>query len=151
MKRYLLCELDDHHYTEPEFYTYESRADAFKNAIEDCINEANDDCQIEITDCQKRISVSFDYDSFLVAEIKEVDLDAGVHAVVWHHAYEGVGFKVLFQGSYIECLKKRREFIKKAFEENDYSGGDNTDFDIETDNCIDTGIEWEMYSIVALN
>lgn len=38
----------------------------------------------------------------------------------------------------------------KRLEENDYSGGDNTDFDMENDNCIDTGIEWEVYSIVKL-
>ena len=33
MKRYLLCELDDEHYAEPEFYIYDSREGAFKDAV----------------------------------------------------------------------------------------------------------------------
>ena len=38
--------------------------------------------------------------------------------------------------------------IKKSFDTFDYSDGDNEDFDPETDNVIDTGMEWEVYSIV---
>ena len=151
MKRYLLCTLDDENYAEPKFYAHESREKAFKNAVEDCINAADGgDFQMEVENNQNRISVNFDYDNFFVTEIKELDLDDGNYAIIWHHAYEGVGFEVLFQGTYRICVEKRKELIKKAFEENDYSGGDNTDFDMENDTCIDTGIEWEMYSIVNL-
>lgn len=151
MKRYLLCALNDENYTEPKFYIYESREEAFKNAVEDCINAADGgDFQLEVENNQNRISVNFDYDNFFVTEIKELDLDDGNCAIIWHHAYEGVGFEVLFQGTYDECVEKRKDFIKKAFEENDYSGGDNSDFDMENDACIDTGIEWEIYSIVKL-
>ena len=151
MKRYLLCALDDESYTEPKFYIYESREEAFKNAVEDCINAADGgDFQMKVENNQNRISVNFDYENFFVTEIKELDLDDGNYAIIWHHAYEGVGFEVMFQGTYDECIEKRKEFIKKAFEENDYSGGDNTDFDMENDTCIDTGIEWEVYSIVKL-
>lgn len=151
MKRYLLCALDDENYTEPEFYIYDSREGAFKDAVEDCINAADGgDFQMKVENNQNRISVNFDYEKFFVTEIKELDLDDGNYAIIRHHAYEGVGFEVLFQGTYDECVEKRKEFIKKAFEENDYSGGDNSDFDMENDACIDTGIEWEIYSIVKL-
>lgn len=37
------------------------------------------------------------------------------------------------------------------FAKNDFSSGDNEDFDFETDTCIDTGEEWEMFDIVNVN
>ena len=152
MKRYLLCALDDQNYTEPYFFTHDSYKQALDEALETAISLLKEwgNGSIVISDDKKRIDVTNgNEERFWVAEIKELDTDEEC-AVVWHHAYEGVGFEVLFQGRYSECVEKRRELIKKAFEENGYSGGDNTDFDMENDDCIDTGIEYEMYSIVSL-
>ena len=57
MKRYLLCALDDENYTEPKFYIYESREEAFKDAVEDCINAADGgDFQMKVENNQNRIS-----------------------------------------------------------------------------------------------
>ena len=86
MKRYLLCELDDEHYAEPEFYIYDSREGAFKDAVEDCINAADGgDFQMKVENNQNRISVNFDYEKFFVTEIKELDLDDGNYAIIRHH------------------------------------------------------------------
>lgn len=152
MKKYLLCALDDENYADPYFYTHNSYKQALDEALETAISLLKEwgNGNITFSEYEKRVDVkNINGEQFWVAEIKELDTDEQC-AVVWHHAYEGVGFEVLFQGTYTECVEKRKEFIKKAFEENDYPGGDNTDFDMENDDCIDTGIEWEMYSIVSL-
>ena len=151
MKRYLLCKLYDEQYTDPYFNVY----DVYKQALDEVIEIGTDFIKehlggsLVIGDDKKRIDVHYGSE-FLVFEIKEVDLDVGDCVIVWHHAYNGVDFRMLFQGTAAECVEKRKELIKKAFEENDYSSGNNTDFDMGNDTCIDTGIEYEMYSIVSL-
>ncbi len=60
-------------------------------------------------------------------------------------------FQFLDKGHNEECVKKRIAIIKRMFAENDFSSGDNEDFDFETDTCIDTGEEWEMFDIVNVN
>ena len=47
-------------------------------------------------------------------------------------------------------IQKRREELKKIFDGYDLSNGDNEDFDMENDNVVDTGEEWEVFSIVKI-
>lgn len=153
MKKYLSCALNDENYTEPYFHVYNTYKQALNEVLDTAVSliKGWQNGSIVISDDEKRIDTkNVNGERFWVSEIKEVDLRAGNYAIVWHHAYEGVGFEVLFQGTYSECVEKRKEFIKKSFEENDYADGDNTDFNMEHDTCIDTGIEWEVYSIVKL-
>ena len=149
--KYILCELDDEDYAYPTFAVYDLHKAAFDEAIKDCLNVVNgEDFRMEVTHNRNRISVNFGCDKFFVTEIKELNETKGDYALVWHHAYNGVGFHVEFIGSYKECEAKRKEEIKKSFDERDLSGGDNSDFDIETDNIVDTGEEWEVFSIVRI-
>lgn len=149
--KYLLCELDDEHYTEPAFTIYESKKEAFTNAVASCMEIVEDnDFQMEVTEGQNRVAVDYGYESFYVTEIKEFDSEKGDYILVWHHAYNGVNFAVLFVGTYEECVEKRREEIKKIFDERDLSGGDNKGFDMENDDVVDTGDEWEMFNIISV-
>ena len=128
--RYLLCELDDENYTEPRFAVFESKKLAINKAIEICLEAASDnDLTLEIKDNQERISVNF-----------------GDYILVWHHAYNGVGFDIECVGSYEECklemdkcIRERQEQIECDLEwENDFQA------------CVDTGEEWEIWSIIKI-
>lgn len=61
-----------------------------------------------------------------------------------------VGWGSSSVGTYEECEKKRKDEIKKIFSEYDLSKADNEDFDIEIDNVVDTGEEWEIFSIIKI-
>ena len=148
--KYLLCALNDEEYTSPYFSIYDHHEQAYEEALLRCGFAWNSDMNITVEDDQMRIS-SHAGNSFFVTEIKGFDASAGEYMLVWHHAYNGVGFGIRFQGTYEECLAKRIELIKKSFDTFDYSDGDNEGFDPETDNVIDTGMEWEVYSIVDLS
>lgn len=141
-KLYLLCELDDEHYTCAEYRFYKSFKDTIQAAIDSC-NEWNENCEIEIEDEGYRITARY-YDSFYVTEIKEICPDSGKHLLVWHHGYEGVDFEVRYQGTYEECKKETSKEIYDLV--NDLK---LTDDDI-CDNVIDTGVEWEVFDIVEI-
>ena len=106
--------------------------------------------RIDVADNRNRISANTDDGHFFVTEIKEFDENKGDHILVWHHAYNGVGFGILNVGTEEECIQKRREELKKIFDEYDLANGDNEDFDMENDNVVDTGEEWEVFSIVKI-
>lgn len=144
--RYLLCELDDENYTEPRFAVFESKKLAINKAIEICLEAASDnDLTLEIKDNQERISVNFG-DCFYITQINKFDSNDGGYILVWHHAYNGVGFDIECVGSYEECklemdkcIRERQEQIECDLEwENDFQA------------CVDTGEEWEIWSIIKI-
>ena len=147
---FLLCELDDENYTCPCFLQFNSFKKAFDEALVSCGNFKDDNMRIEVSDNRNRISANTDDGHFFVTEIKEFDANKGDHILVWHYAYNGVGFGILNVGTKEECIQKRREAVKKIFDECDLSNGDNEDFDMENDNVVDTGEEWEVFSIVKI-
>lgn len=146
---FLLCELDDENYTSPCFSQFNSFKKAFDEALVSCGNFKDDNMRIEVTDNRNRISANTD-NNFFVTEIKEFDENKGDYILVWHHAYNGVGFGILCVGTEEECIQRRREEVKKIFDEYDLSKGDNEDFDMKNDGVIDTGEEWEVFSIVKI-
>lgn len=164
--KYILCELDDESYAHPSFGFYDSFNSAQKEAIESIIyifNYAegyNLQLKTEDPESEKdiidsvRISANWgkNRENFYVTEFFPIDESKGTHLLVWHHAYEGVGFKILLQGTYEECLAERRKQMKELYEDCEAGdwGGDNSDIDLEEDNIIDTGNEWEMWSIVEI-
>lgn len=150
MYMYLLCELDDSEYTQPTFSQFDNFENAFDEALLSCGYFTEHDIQIEIEKNRKRISAHTEDDNFYVTEIKEFDESKGTHILIWHHAYNGVGFEILCVGTEEECLQKRRKEIKKIFDERNLSNGDNEDFDIDNDNVVDTGEEWEVFSIIEI-
>lgn len=146
---FLLCELDDENYTYPCFSQFNSFKKAFDEALVSCGNFNDDNMRIDVTDNRNRISANTD-NNFFVTEIKEFDANKGDHILVWHHAYNGVGFGILCVGTEEECIQRRREEVKKIFDEYDLSKGDNENFDMKNDGVIDTGEEWEVFSIVKI-
>lgn len=148
-KIYLLCELGDEHYTDPSFVQFTDFNSAYKEAIHDCAY-CFDSGIIEIEENRNRVSVSSG-DKFFITEIKEVDISKGDYMLVWHHAYNGVDFNLLMVGTYDECVARRIKELELIFNEYDLSNADNEGFDIKTDTCIDTGEEWEVFSIVKIN
>ena len=137
---FLLCELDDENYTSPCFSQFNSFKKAFYKALVSCGNFKDDNMRIDVADNRNRISANTDDGHFFVTEIKEFDENKGDYILVWHHAYNGVGFGI----------KKRIQELKKIFDGYDLSNGDNEDFDMENDNVVDTGEEWEVFSIVKI-
>ena len=150
--KYLICGLNDSDYCEPSFHVCDTQKQALTYVVEtfsSLMEEADSKMSHTFSEGIHR----FDWEregKFFVTEIHPFNEQKGENLLVWHHAYDGVGFKILFQAdSYEKCLKERKANIREMFEENDFSDGDNEDFDIDTDNCIDTGNEWEIYSILT--
>lgn len=147
--KYLLCALGDEEYTSPYFKIYDSHKQAYEEALLHCGYVWDTSMNIKIEDDRSRITAYAD-DSFYVTEIKKFDASVGNYLLVWHHAYNGVGFCIKCIGTYDECMKKRIEEIQTIFSEYDLSKADNRDFHIETDNVVDTGEEWEVFSIINI-
>ena len=147
---FLICELNDEDYTEPAFRVCETKETAFEESmkrLDDLAKKEGSELKVSYHGNRTRIDWQLK-DRFVVAENLPFNESFGDYLLVWHHAYNGVDFSILGQGTYEECLKKRITIIKRMFAENDFSSGDNEDFDFETDTCIDTGEEWEMFDIV---
>ena len=150
--KYLICELKDENYTEPYFHVCDKKEKSFTESMKRLeYLFQNKDSKIEISHRGDVLRVDWSSkDRFYVIENLPVDESAGDCLLVWHHAYNGVNFKILAQGTYDECVKERIRIIKKIFAEEDLSSGDNEGFDMETDTCIDTGEEWEVFSIINI-
>lgn len=155
MKKYLLCELNDENYTEPTFTIFDSHESAFKQAVERCVGVAyyyKSDFKLECNDNQNRVSIVYNEnpygedDKFYVTEIKECDVTTDDYVLVWHHAYNGVEFNIEFVGTYEECRLKMIEAVHKREMEIDCK----LDFQDNWQSCIDTGDEWEIWTIVKL-
>lgn len=147
--RYLLCELDAESYSYPEFTIFDTKEEAIKQALFVCANHfEGNETEISVDNNCSRICVE-DEDNFYVTEIFEFDETKG-DLLVWHHAYDGVDFKIELQGTYEECDAERKRQIQSVFDECDLSKGDNEGFNIETANVVDTGNEWEVWSIVEV-
>ena len=147
--KYLLCALNDACYASPYFSIYDHHKQAYEEALLRCGSIWTSNVNIEVEERQTRVSAHVG-NAFFVTEIKEFDASAGEYILVWHHAYNGVGFHIECVGTYEECEAKRKEEIKKIFAEYDLSKADNEDFNIETDNVVDTGEEWEVFSIIKI-
>lgn len=155
--KYLLCGLDDKNYTQPYFSFFTSHYDAYTEATTRARNELFYSCndgRIVISNRHTRIVTSilnhdWDVESFTVTEILEFDETNGDYLLVWHHAYDGVGFEIMFQGTKEECDAKRREGIKNLFKDPDIVEY-NEDFDMDCDNVVDTVNEWQIFSIVKI-
>lgn len=147
MRKYLVCGLDSDNYTSPDLELFDDIFDAKNRAKELCLWA---EAEIEQDLAHHRYSADDGYGNFYVAEIKRIDTDKGSYVLVWHHAYDGVDFKILHQGTYEECKQKQINDMKEVANWNDFEMF-NEDFDFENDDVIDTGNEWEMWNIVKVN
>ena len=144
---YILCKLNDTDYAYPIFSQFDNYEKAFDEALISCGYFLDQDMQIDIVENRKRISAQAE-DNFFVTEIIEFDENKGSHILIWHHAYNEVGFDILYIGTQDECLQRKRQEIRKILD--DISDGNNEDLDVENCNVIDTGEEWEVFSVVEI-
>ena len=143
MEKYLLCELNDENYTDASYTFHKTYEEAKIEAIVDCVEQFDGDCEVETDNEGFRISSS-QGDNFFVAEIKQIATIQGTHLLVWHHGYEGVDFEVRFQGTYEECKLKMKEDMDNIIEKYECLPED------VCHNVIDTGNEWEVWDIVEI-
>ncbi len=139
--KWLYCYLDDEHYTLPAFSLFDSIEDAKKY----CYDNAADNFSVEwsvITNEKYRCVYSYE-GSFEVTELLGVE-DAGCY-LIWHHAYEGVNFKIIAAGNEKECMIAMEEKKKKIM-----ADFPDTVLVWETSKqcCFDNGQEYEVLSIV---
>lgn len=141
MKKYILCELNDENYTDAIYSFHKTYKEAKKEALVDCVDNFEGNCEIETERDGFRIT-SQDEDSFFVTEIRQIDTSKGTHLLIWHHAYDGVDFAISFQGTYEECKAKMKEEINKVADELELLPEDICG------NSIDTGEEWQVWDVV---
>ena len=152
--KYLVCTLNDEEYARPHFSVHSKLEDALKAAL-DAANEfllaSEENGTIEIKNSRTRVETTIQScpeSDCLVSEILPFDPEKGKNLIIWHHAYDGVDFDIRYQAhDRHDCLEKRKEMIRKAFAEREGLTDYNENFDIEEDSCIDTGDEWEVFSI----
>ena len=140
---YLLCELNDEDYAYAKFSFYKTHEQAIDAAILACVARFDGNCEIETANSSFRITSKQD-NTFYVTEIKRIEVE-GTHLLVWHHGYEGVDFKILYQGTYDQCVAEEEKKINCLMEELECTEDDRND------NIIDTGIEWEVFDIIEIN
>lgn len=143
MEKYLLCELNDENYTDASYTFHKTYEEAKIEAIVDCVDQFEGNCEVETDNEGFRIS-STQGDNFFVTEIKQIATTQGTHLLIWHHGYEGVDFEVRFQGTYDECKAKMKEDMDNIIEEYECLPED------VCHNVIDTGNEWEVWDIVKI-
>lgn len=142
---YLVCGLDDEHYTMPDFYVCSTLEKAKEISHEMCKEFVDyySDYYPEYHESEMRLDVTafeggyYDGERFYVTEILEV---TGDYALVEHHAYDGVDFEVKCCGTYEECEEKRKEWIEECGE----------DYTEEEPDTYDTGTEWIHISLIEL-
>ncbi len=153
MKKWLVCSLDDEHYTQADYTLHNTLCDAMRwcehnvmevfevSAIDALLNmhlkrvEDTEMFRYNYTDPENK-------DPFIVNFIMEIDINAGDYICIWYHAYEGVDFKLLFQGTLDECIVVEAKYLSSnRFEI--YTVDDNKLEQV----IIDTGNEWEILDI----
>lgn len=150
MKKWLVCSLDDEHYTQADYTLHNTLCDAMRW----CERDIHIEFDIEPIDILLNMHLErvedaemfrYDYSNpddnslFIVNFIMEIDINAGDYICIWYHAYEGVDFKLLHQGTFDECFEARTKYLNNisCTVENNYP----------EQIIIDTGDEWENLDI----
>lgn len=143
--KYLLCEIDDEHYSSPCFTVYETKEKAIESAIRACRDYLGE-CELEMADDKSRIETKTDSNEyFYVTEIKEFE-NKGNYILVYHHAYQGVDFNIKFIGDYHGCKEKMDMLVKESLDIENATLEWNEGFQA----CVDVGFEWNVFSIVEV-
>lgn len=140
MSKWLVCILDSDSYTYT-IHDVEDTREVAKKWLVEYIENKYDSYRWE---SDNRLVAGYK-DEFAVANIFEIqDVD---WVVIWHHAYNGVDFKVVAETD--DWMEARTAMTQKADEaleicdaELDYEGSNQI--------VIDTGIEWEVIDIIEL-
>lgn len=155
--KYLVCSLDDEHYTDPEF-EFVNSIDEAKAVIKKRTAEWSEDAELEdfesVRDLETDEIISYrqdarNGDSFLVNEVLIINNDKAFHCV-HYHAYDGVDFDVVFSGGKEESISFMQQEAAEELSQ-PYVEGDNERIDLKarTSIVIDNGTEWNVWSIVV--
>ena len=153
MKRYLVCSLNDENYTQADY----DFCNTFEEAKDKCIENVAGYYEISNEEVMSRMKFEYneesnnhfynyqDEDSFFVNQIIEVDVDKEDYLCIWHHAYNGVDFKIVKTGSDKECSDVMYEESDKVFKEY----GKEISID-SSQVVVDTGEEWEVWDVIKV-
>lgn len=150
--RFVRCDLDDERYAYAEYEFF----DTLNEGKESCFKElafdpmyGNGDIQYnEIFSPDKPNSFRFTQkqeNCYHVTEILPYEAK-GEYVCIWHHAYEGVDFKVLFVGFYKECMEYAKSSAQKEYE--NFDGAEYSEFDNQF--VVDDGYQWRVWDVVKL-
>ena len=150
MKVWLVCSLDDDHYSQADYTLHNTLCDAMRA----CEQEVMEVFEVSAIDALldmhlKRVKDTemfrYNYTDpenrnyFIVNFIMEIDIDAGDYICIWYHAYEGVDFKVLHQGTFDECMEARTKYLNSIV--------CTVEYNYPKQIITDTGDEWEIIDI----
>lgn len=150
---YLVCILDDEHYTDADYEIYDSM-DKAKSACMD--REKYEDFEGVLTVNEVKyedgpsgyqIDYSSGDSSFIVNQIIPVKVAEASHLSVWHHGYNGVDFEIRHIGSYSDCMEATEKEAKKCYSDNLKSGEYTT---YTNQFVVDTGNEWEVWDVFCI-
>ena len=150
MKKWLVCSLDDEHYTQADYTLHSTLCDAMRWCEQDVMEvfevsaiDALLSMHLERVEDTEMLRYDYTYSEnrnyFIVNFIMEIDIDTDNYICIWYHAYEGVDFKVLHQGTFDECFEERTKYLNNI----SCTVEDNHPEQIVTD----TGDEWEIIDI----
>ena len=154
MKKYLVCSLNDENYTCADYDFYDSLEEAKEQCIQntvECMCVDKEDalkCMefVEIVEDQKFPTWRYDYNmgyNFFVNQIIEIDIEDGDNALVWHHSYDGVDFRIEHIGTEASCINLKAACSNRVYVER------GIDIDIYTNQTVvDTGEEWEVWDVI---
>ena len=157
MKIFLVCSLNDENYTQADY----DFCNTFEEAKEKCIENVAEYYEISKEKVISRMEFRYDEESntyyysyqdddengnsFFVNQIIEIDVDKEDYLCIWHHAYDGVDFKVVKTSSDKECSDVMYEESDKVFKEC------GTEISIgNAQVVVDTTEEWEVWDIVKV-
>lgn len=148
---YLMCALDSTNYTEPAFKFFDTSAEAINAFTRQALADTG---ALTKSDVENGMSVGKIGDTYSVSyKFNEGDFEAGTiipitlknkdYMVIHHHCYDGVDFDICCIGTHRDCVKFFDEIKKKATPEFDL-----TEYDNHEKLCLDSGSEYDVYSIV---
>lgn len=151
--KFVRCDLDDENYTEAKYEFF----DTLEEGKESCFKELPFDPMLGNGELEYKEVCTLDEkpnffrldqsqeNCFHVMEVLPYE-PKGEYACIWYHAYEGVGFEVLFVGTYDKCAEYAKSSAKKVCA--DFKDGEYTEYYDQV--VVDTGMEWQIWDIVKL-
>lgn len=137
MRKWLVCGLNDEHYSDATYSlhdTIDNAIEAAKANVADCLG-LDYDPEVSMERDHEKLHVEYAGDTcFYVNVIIEISVNDGDFIGILHHAYDGIDFFVKVTGSREECLAKLKEECKALA---DVSYREYTDQII-----ADDGINW---------
>lgn len=154
---YLVCILDDEHYTDADYEVYDSMDKAKSVCMDREIYEAFEGTftinEVKYKDGPSgyQIDYSSGDSSFIVNQIIPIKVSEASHLSVWHHGYNGVDFEIRHMGSYSDCMEAVEKEAKKCYSDNRKYGYYMEYTTYNNQFIVDTGNEWEVWDVFCIS